>query len=136
MNKILLSGYVGKDPELTYTSSGSAVAKFSLGVSRRWKDKNSGEMVKDTTWFNIIAWERLAETCSNYVHKGSHLFVEGRMTMREYTDKDNVQRRVHEVVITEMELLSTRGDSEHSAAPQGEAAAPAGELHDNDDFPF
>ncbi len=135
MNKILLSGYVGKDPELTYTPSGSAVAKFSLGVSRRWKDKNSGEMVKETTWFNIIAWERLAETCSNYVHKGSHIFVEGRMTMREYTDKENIQRRVHEVVINDMELLSSRSDSEH-AAPQGEVSAPAGELHDNDDFPF
>ena len=136
MNKVMLIGNVGKDPDFSYTANGSAVAKFSLAVSRRWNDKASGEKKTETTWFNLVAWERLAETCSNYVHKGSKIFVEGRFTSREYTDKDNIKRTVFEVVLTDLELLDAKGAS---SAPAGVTAASAGgegEVSGGEDFPF
>lgn len=138
MNKVMLIGNAGKEPEMTYTPSGSAVTKFSLAVSRRWNDKQSGERKEETTWFNLVAWDRLAETCSQYVHKGSKIFVEGRFVSREYTDKDGVQRRVFDVVLTEMELLDPKGAGQNSGAGQGQnSAAPvsAGEIG-GEDFPF
>ncbi len=132
MNKIMLIGNVGREPEMTYTPSGSPVTKFSLATNRRWKDKTTGEMKEETTWFNIVAWERLAETCSNYVHKGSKIFVEGRLVIREYTDKDNVQRRAVDVVITDMELLDSKGSGPSAG---GAGASAAGEVS-GEDFPF
>lgn len=125
MNKIMLIGNLGRDPEMTYTPSGSAVTKFSLAVSRRWLDKASGEKKEETTWFNIVAWERLAETCSQYLKKGAKVFVEGRFVSREYTDKDNVKRTAYDVVITEMEMLDK--------APTSQGATPPSE---GESFPF
>jgi single-strand DNA-binding protein len=136
MNKVILIGNVGKEPEMTYTPSGSPVTKFSLATSRRTKDKNTGEMTKETTWFNIVAWERLAETCSNYVHKGSKIYVEGRLVIRDYTDKDNVQRRAVDVVINEMELLDSKGSNPSAGGSGGAAPAGAGEVSGGEDFPF
>jgi single-strand DNA-binding protein len=140
MNKVMLIGNVGKDPEMTYTPNGNAVTRFTLATNRRWKDKTTGEMKEETTWFNIVAWERLAETCSQYVHKGSKLFVEGRFTSRDYTDKDNVQRRIFEVIINDMEMLDSKGSGpaadSGASAGSGAAAAPgAGEVG-GEDFPF
>jgi single-strand DNA-binding protein len=133
MNKVMLIGNVGREPEMTYTPSGSAVTKFSLAVSRRWKDKSSGDNKEETTWFNIVAWERLAETCSNYVHKGSKIFVEGRFVSRDYTDKDGNKRTAFDVVITEMELLDSR-NSRPSDGASGVAPS-TGEVG-GEDFPF
>ncbi len=87
LNKIMLIGNLGRDPELSYTPSGKAIAKFSLAVSRRRRDPESGEQREETTWFNIVAWERLAETCNNYLHKGSKAYIEGRMNSRKFTLK-------------------------------------------------
>jgi single-strand DNA-binding protein len=133
MNKVMLIGNVGREPEMTYTPSGSAVTKFSLAVSRRWKDKSSGDQKEETTWFNIVAWERLAETCSNYVHKGSKIFVEGRFVSRDYTDKDGNKRTAFDVVITEMELLDSKGS--RPADQSGGVAPSTGEVG-GEDFPF
>jgi single-strand DNA-binding protein len=109
LNKIMLIGNLGREPEMTYTSSGKAVTKFSLAVSRRMKDPESGDNREETTWFNVIAWERLAETCSAYLHKGSKAFIEGRMTSRKYTNKDGIEVTAWEVVATNMELLDPKG---------------------------
>ncbi|HKW23749.1 MAG TPA: single-stranded DNA-binding protein [Ktedonobacterales bacterium] len=108
LNKIMLIGNLGRDPELSYTPSGKAIAKFSLAVSRRRRDE-SGEQREETQWFNIVAWERLAETCNNYLKKGSKVYIEGRMTSRKYTDKDGVERTVWDVVASEMEMLTPKG---------------------------
>jgi single-strand DNA-binding protein len=132
MNKVMLIGNVGREPEMTYTPSGSAVTKFSLATNRRWKDKTTGEQKEETTWFNIVAWDRLAETCSQYIHKGSKIYAEGRLTIREYTDKDNVQRRAVDVVLERMEMLDSKGGG--PAADSG-AAAGTGEVG-GEDFPF
>jgi single-strand DNA-binding protein len=114
LNKIMLIGNLGRDPEMTYTSSGKAVTKFSLAVSRRMKDPETGDNREETTWFTVIAWERLAETCSQYLHKGSKAYIEGRMTSRKYTNKDGIEVTAWEVVASNMELLDPK-----SAASSG-----------------
>jgi single-strand DNA-binding protein len=125
VNKIMIIGNLGRDPEMSYTPAGKAVTKFSLAVTRRGKDAN-GERKDDTTWFNVVAWERLGETCNTYLHKGSKVYVEGRMISREYTDKDGNKRTAWEVTATDMEMLTPR--SEGSSAPGGTAPT--------DDLPF
>lgn len=131
MNKIMLIGNLGRDPEMSYTASGQAMTKFSLAVSRRWKDE-SGERREETTWFNIVAWRQLAETCNNYLHKGSKVFIEGRMTSRKYTDKDGVERTVWDVTASDMEMLDPKG------APGGQGSSQSGGYDDAspDDIPF
>ena len=133
MNKIILIGRLGREPEMTYTSSGRAVTKFSLAVSRRWKDRESNEQREETTWFNIVVWERLAETCNEYLHKGSKVFLEGRMTSHKFTDKDGAERTGWDVIATEMEMLDTKAESQARAA-RGGADPSNGE--DPDNIPF
>ncbi len=129
LNKIMLIGNLGKDPDLSYTPSGKAIAKFSLAVSRRRRDE-SGEQREETQWFNIVAWERLAETCNNYLHKGSKVYIEGRMTSRKYTDKDGVERTAWEVTATDMEMLTPKGgDSSGGGSSYGDEMGA-------DDVPF
>jgi len=130
LNKIMLIGNLGRDPELNYTPSGKAVGKFSLAVSRRRRDPESGEQREETQWFNIVAWDRLAETCNNYLHKGSKVYIEGRMTSRKYTDKDGVERTVWDVVASEMEMLTPKGgDSSGGGSGYGDEMGA-------DDVPF
>src|SRR5690348_5401722 len=131
LNKIMLIGNLGRDPELSYTQSGKAVAKFSLAVSRRRRDPESGEQREETQWFNIVAWERLAETCNNYLQKGSKVYIEGRMTSRKYTDKDGIERTVWDVILSEMEMLTPKG-----AGGSGAGGAGYGDEMGADDVPF
>jgi single-strand DNA-binding protein len=125
LNKVMLIGNLGKDPEMSYTPGGKAVTKFSLAVNRRTKDAQ-GQPATETQWFNVVAWERLAETCNSYLHKGSKVYVEGRIASRKYTDKENVQREAWEVTITDMEMLSPKdaGAGEHPGAPAEDADVP------------
>jgi single-strand DNA-binding protein len=120
MNKIMLIGNLGKDPDMSYTPSGKAITKFSLAVNRRTRDAESGERREETTWFNIVAWDRLAETCNSYLHKGSKVFIEGRMTSRKYTDKDGVERTAWEVTASDMEMLDPKGAGQAAGAASGE----------------
>jgi single-strand DNA-binding protein len=108
LNKILLIGNLGRDPEMSYTPSGSAVTKFSVAVSRRWTEKASGERKEETQWFNVVAWEKLAETCNQYLRKGAKVYLEGRMMSRKYTDKDHIERTVWEVVLNDMQMLEPK----------------------------
>jgi single-strand DNA-binding protein len=107
MNKIMLIGNLGRDPELNYTQSGVAVAKFSLAVNRVSKS-STGERQNETEWFNIVAFKQLAETCNSYLHKGSKVFIEGRLQQRKYTDRNNVERIAVEVVANDMEMLTPK----------------------------
>jgi single-strand DNA-binding protein len=116
LNKIMLIGNLGRDPDMNYTSSGKAVTKFSLAVSRRMKDSETGDNREETTWFTVIAWERLAETCSQYLHKGSKAFIEGRMTSRKYTNKDGIEATAWEVVASNIELLDPKSAASSGAS--------------------
>lgn len=133
LNKIMLIGNLGKDPDMSYTQNGKAVAKFSLAVNRRRRDE-SGEQREETQWFNIVAWERLAETCNNYLHRGSKVYIEGRMTSRKYTDKDGVERTIWEVTATDMQFLEPKGAS--GASGSGGSGAGYGDEMGADDVPF
>ena len=119
MNKIIIIGNLGRDPELNYTPSGTAVTKFSVADSRRWRDKQSGEQREETTWFNIVAWDQQAETCNQYLHKGSKVFIEGRMTSRKYTDKDGNERTAWDVRLLDMQMLDPKGQGSSSSSSGG-----------------
>ena len=112
LNRITLIGNLGRDPELTYMQTGTAVTRFSVAVSRRWTEKASGERKEETTWFTVVAFDRQAEVCNQYLHKGSRIYLEGRMQSRKYTDRDNIERTAWEVVLTDMQMLDARSGQE------------------------
>jgi single-strand DNA-binding protein len=107
LNKIMLIGNLGKDPEPQLTAEGTPLARFSLAVNRSYTSA-SGEKIEETEWFNIVAWRQLAEICERYLHKGSKVYIEGRLSQRKYTDREGIGRTSIEVVATEMEMLSPR----------------------------
>src|SRR5207248_8126124 len=107
LNKIMLIGNLGKDPDLQVTSEGTPFVRFSLAVNRSYKTQ-SGEKKEEAEWFNIVAWRQLAETCEKYLHKGSKVYIEGRLTQRKYTDKNGIERIAVEVIANDMEMLSPR----------------------------
>ncbi|HTV82488.1 MAG TPA: single-stranded DNA-binding protein [Acidobacteriaceae bacterium] len=113
VNKAILVGNVGKDPEIKFLPSGTTVANFSLATSERFKDK-SGEVQERTEWHNLVAYTRLAEIIRDYVKKGLKLYVEGRITTRSWDDKEHPGRKVYrtEIVVNDLVLLSGRGESE------------------------
>jgi len=108
VNKVILVGNCGRDPEVRYLPSGQAVANVSVATSSRRKDKNSGEMVEDTQWHRVTFFDRLAEIVGEYVKKGRPIYVEGRLTYRKYTDKDGVEKNATDIIATELQLLGGR----------------------------
>jgi single-strand DNA-binding protein len=135
MNKIILIGNLGKDPEMAYTNSGTAITKFSLAVSKRFAQSPTGEKPQDDTdWFNIVVFNKLAETCNTYLRKGQKVYVEGRLSMRKYTDRDNIQRTSIEVIINEMEMLTPKSAQQSSSG--GNFLSDDGGLGDLDEHPF
>jgi len=133
MNKIMLIGNLGRDPEMNYTPSGLAVAKFSLAVNRTTKSA-TGERQEETEWFNIVAWKQLAETCSTYLKKGQKVFIEGRLTTRKYTDKTGVERTAIEVIASDLEFLTPK-DRQGSTSSSDILSGDDG-LGDLEDHPF
>lgn len=134
VNKAILIGNLGKDPELRYTNSGVPVATFSLATNESWKDPE-GNVQERTQWHTIVAWRRLAEICGEYLKKGSKVYVEGRLQYRNYDDKNGVKRYVTEIVIDDMVMLDSKG----GAAPAPESSAPASEPaapEKESDLPF
>src|SRR5258707_13877324 len=113
LNKMMLIGNLGRDPELNVTSDGTPVTKFSLAVNRNYKS-STGERKEETEWFNIVAWRQLAETCERYLHKGSRVYIEGRLTQRKYTDREGVQRTSVEVIANDIQILDTNDESSGS----------------------
>jgi len=136
MNKIMLIGNLGRDPEMSYTPSGTAVTKFSLAVNRVTKSA-TGDRQEETEWFNIVAWNRLAETCNTYLRKGSKVFVDGRLSLRKYTDKNNVERTSVEVILNDMEMLSPKESRQSgSSGFVGGSTDENDALGELDDHPF
>lgn len=131
VNKAIILGNVGKDPEVRYLSDGKAAANFSVATSETWKDK-SGEKQEKTEWHRISAFGKLAEIIGEYVKKGSQLYIEGRITTRKWSDKDGTEKYTTEIIADQMRLLG--GRSEKSEA---KPAAKAGKFDDmEDDIPF
>ena len=104
LNKVMLIGNVGRDPEVRYTQNGTAVANLSVATSRKWKGQD-GQMQEETEWHKVTAWGRLAELCNEYLHKGSRVYVEGRLQTRKWQDQDGNDRYQTEVVAQEIRFL-------------------------------
>jgi single-strand DNA-binding protein len=128
LNKAILLGHAGKDAELRYTNNGKAVATFSIATSESWRDA-SGSTQERTTWHNIVAWDKLAEVCGNYVKKGKQLYIEGRIQNRSYDDKDGNKKYISEIVITDMILLGGSGDRGGTSNGGSYSQSTSSEMH-------
>src|SRR5215211_8518109 len=140
-NKVIIVGNLGRDPELRYTAQGTPVCTFSVATNEKRKDKN-GEMQDNTTWFRITLWNRQAETASQYLQKGRQVYIEGRLRVEEYVDRDGKPRQSLEVFATDMQFIGSRGDEApyERAASAGASSTPAAgdsqpDLSD-EDIPF
>jgi single-strand DNA-binding protein len=143
VNKVILIGNVGKDPEVRYLENGVGVATIPLATSENYTDKKTGEKRTITDWHNIVLWRGLAEITKNYVKKGSKIYVEGKLRSRSYTDKDNVVRYITEIIADELQLLTPRTESIENQAqnyPPSMESSSNQALPDNfmsdDDLPF
>ena len=119
VNKVILIGNLGKDPEVKTIPSGKCVANFSIATSETWTDKNTGEKKEQTEWHNIVAWGRLGEICGEYLRKGTQVYIEGSLQTRKWEDKEGNPRYTTEVVAYKMQMLGTKGGNEK--ADQGNA---------------
>ncbi len=139
MNKIIVIGNLGRDPEMRYTPNGQSVTSFSIASSRRYTT-SAGEQREETEWFNVSAWGRHAELCNQYLTKGRQVYVEGRLHSRTYETRDGQTRFVNEINLTDVQFL--RGGSEQGVDERGYAPGPAGmseeapPMDDVDDLPF
>lgn len=148
VNKVILIGRLGKDPEIKYTTGGAPVAKFSLATDEVFKDR-AGEQQRRTEWHNIVAWNKLAEICGEYLTKGKQVYIEGSIRSRQWEDQAGNKRTSYEIVAREMKMLGSKADADRLAAagmerasaerPASPAAAPepspAPEITD-EDIPF
>ncbi len=140
VNKAILIGNLGKDPEVRFTPSGRAVAKFSIATTERWNDQQ-GQKQEKTEWHNIVVWGKQAETCGQYLAKGRQVFVEGRITNRSYDDKDGNKRYISEIIARDVRFLGGQSGQGGGSRDSGSFNAPAGQdapsdMPEDDDIPF
>ena len=144
VNKAIILGSLGQDPDIRYTAGGAAVANISIATNEQWKDKQSGEMQERTEWHRVVFFGRLAEIVGEYLRKGSQVYVEGRIQTRKWQDKEGKDRYTTEIVANEMQMLGSKSGGttasfDQSQPPQQSApAAPAKGSNDDfdDDIPF
>jgi len=148
VNKVILVGRLGRDPELKYTANGVPFCRFSMATDDVWNDKNSGERQERTEWHNIVVWDRLAEICNQYLTKGKLVYIEGALQTREWDDQEGNKRKTTEIRAREMVMLGGSGENTgtvqrrpvaDAAASSGVAAAPASTSTStitDDDIPF
>ena len=108
VNKVILIGNLGRDPEVRYAPSGSAICNVTIATSRNWKDKTSGERQEETEWHRVVFYDRLAEIAGEYLKKGKSVYVEGRLKTRKWTDKDGAEKYTTEIIAQEMTMLGGR----------------------------
>jgi single-strand DNA-binding protein len=135
VNKVILIGNLGRDPEVRYAPSGSAICNVTLATTRNWKNRDSGERQEETEWHRVVFYDRLAEIAGEYLKKGRPVYVEGRLKTRKWTDKDGVDKYTTEIIAEQMQLLGSRegmggapsddgGDRPARSAPAPRASAP------------
>ena len=140
INKVILIGRLGQDPEVRYMTDGTAVANFSIATSDEWKDKDTGEKRERTEWHRIVAWRRLGEICGEYLSKGKQVYIEGRIQTRSWEDKDGNKKYTTEIVASQMQMLGTRdaGDGNRFDQAPGPSVPPEPAFPESqdDDIPF
>ena len=135
INKVILVGHLGQDPETRYMPSGGAVTNLRVATTEQWKDKTSGENQERTEWHNVAMFGRLAEISAEYLRKGSQVYIEGRLRTRKWQDRDGNDRWTTEIIANDMQMLGGRADS--SAPARTSSAAMSGPPNDlDDDIPF
>jgi len=144
VNKVILVGNLGKDPEVRYMPNGNAVANITLATSESWKDKQTGEQQEKTEWHRVVMFRRLGEIAGEYLKKGSQVYIEGKLQTRKWQDNTGNDRYTTEIVADEMQMLGSRGGGSagfsadsapsQSAPAPAAASAPAGDF--DDDIPF
>jgi len=128
VNKVILIGNLGRDPEVRYAPSGAAICNVTIATSRNWKDKNSGERQEETEWHRVVFYDRLAEIAGEYLKKGKSVYIEGRLKTRKWTDKDGVEKYTTEIIAQEMTMLGGREDGGGGGGgygDEGRSEAPA-----------
>ena len=137
LNKVMIIGNLGRDPEMRYTSSGKPVTTFSVATNRSWSSA-SGERHEETEWFTVVAWGNLAEICKQYLTKGQQVYVEGRLQTRRWEDKVGVKHSTVEIVANEMMMLGERREANHGLAGDESVVSdePEGQPGNEDEFPF
>jgi len=128
VNKVILIGNLGRDPEVRYTPNGMAVCQLNVATTRSWKDKQSGERQEETEWHRVVFFDRLAEIVGEYVKKGKPIYVEGRLKTKKWTDKEGVGRYTTEIIAESLQLLGGREQGDAAPAPaqrQAQSRAPA-----------
>ena len=145
VNKVILIGNLGQDPKVAYMPNGNAVANITVATSESWKDKNTGQNVDKTEWHRVVFFRRLAEIVGEYLHKGSKIYIEGKLQTRKWQDKNGKDNYTTEIIANEMQMLDSRGEGSapaqqrpaQSAPAQNEpAAAPPANNDFDDDIPF
>ena len=137
LNKVMIIGHLGRDPEMRYTPSGRPVTTFSVATTRSWNTAE-GERREETEWFNVVAWGSLAEICNQHLRKGQQVYIEGRLQTKDWEDRDGNKRKTTEIVATSMQMLGSAG--EHVRAEGRDAEPPVSDDAPNtvteDDVPF
>lgn len=141
INKAIIIGNLGADPDVRFTPSGSAVANLSIATNERWKDKQTGEVKEKTEWHRVVLFGKLGEIARDYLRKGSQIFVEGRIQTRKWQGQDGQDRYTTEIVARDMQMLGgaspgPRQEQQRSEAAPETAGEPAGESLQDDDIPF
>ncbi len=140
INKAILVGRLGGDPEVRYTPSGVAVANFNIATSEEWKDKDTGEKKERTEWHRIVAWSKLGEICGEYLSKGRQVYIEGRIQTRSWEDRDGNKRYTTEIVASDVQFLGGRdagpGDRATSGALASDSESSPIQAPEDDDIPF
>lgn len=126
INKVILIGNLGRDPEVRYTPNGAAICNITIATSRNWKDKTSGEKVEETEWHRVVFYDRLAEIAGEYLKKGRSVYVEGRLKTRKWQDKDGVEKYTTEVIADNMQLLGGRDGAGGGGGDEGGGAGYGG----------
>jgi single-strand DNA-binding protein len=135
LNKVMLIGNLGKDPEVRYMPNGQPVATITIATSEAWKDKASGAAQEKTEWHRIVMFRKLAEIAGEYLKKGSKIYIEGRLQTRKWQDQQGQDRYTTEIVANEMQMLDSRGGSGAGGGGGGSYAAPEAESHNQDMAP-
>lgn len=150
VNKAIIVGNLGRDPEVRYSASGAAIANVNIATTESWKDKQTGEAVEKTEWHRVVFFGRLAEIVNEYLKKGSQVYIEGRLQTRKWQDQSGQDRYTTEIVASDMQMLGSRGgggapaEDYSSSAPSNESRAPTGDNAGggmptsdfDDDIPF
>ncbi len=132
INKAIIIGNLGRDPETRYSADGAAITNVSIATTSSWKDKSSGERKEETEWHRVVFFGKLAEIAGQYLKKGSTVYVEGRLKTRKWQDKDGIEKYSTEIMAEQMQMLG--GKPEEKPAPKAQRGSPS--TNDDDDCPF